>query len=161
MSDTASVPTSIDLATATSMRDAALVQLTFARNYTLDLLKATPHELWLTIPPGGSSHVLWQVGHIAVAEYGLLLFRMRGRAEIDLELVPGRFRKGYGRGSQPSTEADQPTPTEMLSRLTTIHDLGMQEIKTGRPSDCWNRSTCRTRVMQTSWVRYYLPQCMK
>jgi hypothetical protein len=115
---------------AEQMRDAALLQLEFARNYTLELLAAIPQSQWLVIPAGSPANILWQVGHLAVAEYGLLLFRIRGRAEGDLELVPGWFRKKYGRQSVPSARADdQPSPAEMLERLTTIHQAGINEVR--------------------------------
>ncbi len=66
----------------------------------------------------------WQVGHMAVAQYGLMLFRLRGRVESDLELMPGWLRKNFGRGSQPSTDpsdAKNPTPATLLERLSAIH----------------------------------------
>ena len=61
----------------------------FMRSYTLQLLENIPGELWSTIPAGAPSHLAWQVGHLAVAQYGLMLFRQRGRAEGDIELMPG------------------------------------------------------------------------
>ncbi len=74
-------------------RDACLVQVSFVRDYLMSLLNETPHQHWFTKPDGCVSNVAWQVGHIAVAQYGLMLFRQRGRAEIDTELMPGQFRK--------------------------------------------------------------------
>ena len=115
---------------AEQMRDAALLQLEFARNYTLELIHSIPLDQWSVIPEGAPSNLLWQVGHLAVAEYGLLLFRMRGRAEGDMDLVPGWFRKRYGRQSTPSPDAaDQPSPAEMLERLANIHAAGLQEVR--------------------------------
>ena len=112
------------------MRDAALLQLDFARIYTLELLAAVPMERWFEIPAGSPTNMVWQVGHLAVAEYGLLLFRLRGRDEGDLELLPSRFRKRYSRQSIPSGDpADQPSPAEMLERLTKIHQLGMEAVR--------------------------------
>src|SRR5690606_10947032 len=78
------------------MRQAALGQICFARQYTIELLAATPPERWFEIPPGSVTNIAWQVGHLAVSQYGLLLFRIRGRRPEDLDLIPGRFRKAYG-----------------------------------------------------------------
>ena len=55
----------------------AIEQIVFARSYTVGLLEQTPTGDWLRQPPGGVSHVAWQVGHIAYSEYGLALLCIR------------------------------------------------------------------------------------
>ena len=92
---------------AIAMRDSTLGQMEFARKYTLGLLADVPEELWQREPQGTPTHFAWQIGHLAVAQYGLMLFRQRGRAEGDVELMPGWFRKRYSRGTKPS---DDPSP---------------------------------------------------
>ena len=109
-----------------AMRDAVLGQVDFARRYSLGLLENTPEELWSIIPTGSNSHIAWQVGHIAVSQYGLMLFRQRGRAEGDLELMPGWLRKRFGRGSVPSTDASEiPSKAVLLECLVKIHLASM------------------------------------
>ena len=54
-------------------------QLDFAREYTLSLLVDIADDEWFVMPPGAPSHLAWQVGHVAMAEYGLCLFRQRAR----------------------------------------------------------------------------------
>ena len=76
----------------------ALDQLAFARDYTARLLDATDPADWFRMPAGGVSHIGWQVGHIAMAQYGLCLFRIRGRQEIDTELMTSSFRKLFSKG---------------------------------------------------------------
>ncbi len=78
-------------------RDAVIGQMQFAREYTHRLIADIPHDLWYRFPTGSPSNIAWQVGHLAVSQYGLMLFRQRGRAEGDLELMPGWLRKQYGR----------------------------------------------------------------
>lgn len=78
-----------DLSEIPAMRDAGLGQMEFARAYTLQLLNDVSDDLWLAPTPGIPSNFAWQIGHIAVAQYGLMLFRQRGRAEGDLDLMPG------------------------------------------------------------------------
>jgi hypothetical protein len=51
----------------------AIEQIVFARNYTIGLLDQTPMAEWFRQPPGGVTHVAWQVGHIAFSEYRLAL----------------------------------------------------------------------------------------
>jgi hypothetical protein len=112
-----------------SGRDLVIDQIRWARQYTLQLLEATPRELWYHIPTGTTTHVSWQVGHLAVAQYGLLLFRQRGRAEGDMELMPGWLRKQFGRGTTPATDSTgQPSCDDLMARLDAIHSQALQEL---------------------------------
>ncbi len=110
--------------TAKTMLAAAIGQIDFARRYTLGLLEATPRERWFEMPTGLPTNIAWQVAHLTVSQYGLLLFRIRGRASEDLELIPGPFRKAYTRGSVPSANAsNQPTPDELMDRMARVHQI--------------------------------------
>lgn len=107
-------------------RDGMLRQMDFARTYTLGLLEGVPDDLWAVAPQGVPTHFAWQIGHLAMAQYGLMLFRMRGRAEGDVALMPGWMRKRYSRGSSPSLEpAENPSKTELLECLDRIHATAM------------------------------------
>ncbi len=124
-------PTILPRESVLAMRDAVLGQVDFARKYTLGLLENVPEELWPIVPTGGCSHIAWQVGHLAVSQYGLMLFRQRGRAEGDLELMPGWLRKRFGRGSVPPTDAGEiPSKTALLECLETIHIASMAALPT-------------------------------
>ena len=115
--------------TAMGMLRGAMGQIEFARRYTLELLDATPKERWFEIPPGLPTNIAWQVGHVTVSQYGLLMFRIRGRLPEDLSLIPGRFRKSYGRESTPSADpASQPSADELLARMAEVYDLAMSEL---------------------------------
>lgn len=118
-----------DLATAATMKTAAIGQIQWARQYTMELLEATPMELWFEMPDGLPTHIAWQVGHLAYSQYGLCLFRIRGREPEDLDIVPGVFRKKYARSSTPNPDASkQPSPDELLERLNVVHDRAIAEI---------------------------------
>ncbi len=132
--DSAAVPVPVpDLATAEVMMTAALGQIDWARRYTLELLAATPREFWFERPmisnaeTGQSigpspTHIAWQVGHLAVSQYGLLMFRIHGRRDEDLDLIPSRFRKAYARGSDPTVATSgQCSADELFERLQTVH----------------------------------------
>ncbi len=111
------------------LRDQALVQHQWARQYSLRLIESIPESLWYVIPPGMSTHLAWQVGHLGVSQYGLMLFRQRGRAEGDIHLMPGWLRKQFGRGTQPSATADSmPSREELLSHLEAIHKQSIAEV---------------------------------
>jgi len=106
-----------------------LRQMEFSREYTLGLIESIPDSLWTASPPGIPTHFAWQVGHLAMAQYGLMLFRMRGRAEGDVGLMPGWLRKRFARGSLPSSEAGaNPPKPEMLDCLARIHRAAMQYV---------------------------------
>lgn len=112
------------------MLQAAVGQIEFARRYTLELLETTPRDCWFEIPAGLPTNIAWQVGHLTVSQYGLLMFRIRGRNPEDLQLIPGKFRKAYGRESVPTDDTDsQPSAEELLERIYQVHELAMEELQ--------------------------------
>ncbi|MEZ6087469.1 MAG: DinB family protein [Pirellulaceae bacterium] len=124
----------LDITMVEKHRDMAIGQIEFSRQYSLELLNNTPHNLWFTIPTGSPTHIAWQAGHLAYSQYGLLVFRQRGREPEDLELMPGTFRKRYGRGSVPDHDASgQPSPDELLERLDIIHARSLEVVRSLAP----------------------------
>ncbi len=114
-----------------SLAELALAQIVSARQYLQTLLADLPDDQWFVMPTGTATHVAWQVGHLAMAEYGLCLFRQRGRTSADLELMPGTFRKQFQRGSQPQPDPQQnPTPAEIRLALDTVHAQVLAEVPT-------------------------------
>ena len=110
-------------------RDLARRQIEFARRYTLGLLQDLDDGDWFRQPSDGVTHVAWQVAHLAMAEYGLCLYRIRGRRPEDMTLMPGRFRKQFSRGSQPDPQpANNPTPAEIREVLERIHEQTLREM---------------------------------
>src|SRR5689334_1731976 len=100
----------------------AIQQIEFARGYTLGLLEQIDQADWFRMPPGCPTHVAWQVGHLAMAQYGLCLFRPRGRQQVDLELMSSTFRKQFSRGSVPVADpAVYPSPAEIRSTFDRVH----------------------------------------
>lgn len=109
----------------------ALAQIQSARDYMLSLLADIPDDDWFRMPSGWNSHLAWQVGHLAMAEYGLALYRQRGRAEADLQLMPSSFRKQFSRGSRPELDpAKQPTPADIRATLERVHAQVLTEAPT-------------------------------
>ncbi len=124
-----------DIAAATSMLRGAIGQIEFARQYNLELLEATPRERWFEVPEGLPTNIAWQVGHLTVSQYGLLMFRIRGRRPEDLDLIPGKFRKAYSRQSVPNPDhTTQPSADELHDRLNRIHELAISELQQVDPS---------------------------
>lgn len=118
--------------------DIVLKQLEASREYLHSLVDGLTTEQWFWVPdsPDFCTHIAWQVGHIAMAEYGLMLFRQRGRAEVDLELMPGTFRKPFAKGSQPKADPDRyPKPAEILAQLDRIHQQVLIEVPEFDPAE--------------------------
>jgi hypothetical protein len=83
----------------------AIQQIVFARNYTLALLDQTKTDDWFRMPPGGVTHVAWQVGHIAFSEYRLALWRIRGPQPQDDALFSPEFKHQFGADSVPKANS--------------------------------------------------------
>ena len=110
-------------------RDRLLDQMRWTRQYSLQLIDTIPVDIWYEQPAGAQTHVAWQVGHLAVSQYGLMLFRQRGRQQGDLDIMPGWLRKQFGRGTSPKPKSENsPAPDELLHRLSKIHDQAMREV---------------------------------
>jgi hypothetical protein len=100
----------------------AFEQIEFARAYMLATLAEIDEGEWFAMPAGCPTHVAWQVGHLAMAEYGLCLFRVRGRQPIDLELMTSSFRKLFSRGTVPEGDtAKYPPAAEVRATLDRVH----------------------------------------
>ena len=124
-----------DIDAAVQMLQGAIGQIEFARDYTLGLLAATPRDRWFEFPDGMSTNIAWQVGHLTVSQYGLLMFRLRGRQDEDLDLIPSKFRKAYTRGSTPSTDtARQLSSDELFDRMAAIHERSLANLTSLDPA---------------------------
>lgn len=109
-------------------------QIEFARAYTLTLLDGIEPDQWFAMPQGCRTHLAWQVGHLAFAQYGLALFRQRGRQEVDLELMTSTFRKQFGRGSVPQPDvALNPSVEEILTTFERVYKQVLLELPTFTP----------------------------
>jgi hypothetical protein len=128
-----------------------LEQIKFARNYTLWLVDSIPVSEWFTIPPAGVSHIGWQVGHLAMAEYRLILDRFRGRRPEDEALISDAFLSVFGRESVPVTDpALSPPAEELRAVLDRVHAQVLRELPTYSDADLdvpgtKPHRTCKTR----------------
>ncbi len=108
----------------------ARAQMTFARDYTLRILDKTPADDWFRQPPGGITHIAWQVGHIAMAEYRLVLERLRGRRPEDTGLISEEFLGLFGKGSEPQADPVRyPHVAAIRTVFDRVHDQAMLETE--------------------------------
>ena len=107
----------------------AIDQIAAARAYTLTLLADIDHDHWFHQADPTPTHIAWQVGHLAMAQYGLLLFRQRGRSMDDSSLMSSSFRKKFSRGTTVSRDPDfYPPVTDILNVFHAIYDQSMSEL---------------------------------
>jgi hypothetical protein len=106
----------------------ALEQIDFTRRYTRERVESVPLADWFTIPPGGVSHVAWQVGHLAISEYRLCLERLRPRTPSDEKLVSNDFLNSFGRQSTPGPAIDSPPAEEIRAVFDRVHAQVLDEI---------------------------------
>jgi hypothetical protein len=86
--------------------DAAANRIQFARMYTSQFLDDLSETDWFWTPPGFTTHIAWQVAHIAASQYGLCLFRLRGRTPEDEALIPQTLWDNFKIGSTPVAGAE-------------------------------------------------------
>jgi hypothetical protein len=105
----------------------ALDQIDFVRRYTRERAESAPLADWFTIPPGGVSHIAWQVGHIAISQYRLCLERLRPRTAADETLLADRFLKTFARESLPEPETGF-SAAEIRATFDRAHVRVMEEL---------------------------------
>lgn len=104
-------------------------QIRSARAYTESLLDGTDPGDWFRLPTDGVSHVAWQVGHIAVAQYYLALKRIRGDRQEDAKLVSDELMGLFGKGSTPHPGAGAyPSAEEIRSVFDGVHRQAVEEV---------------------------------
>lgn len=122
-----------------------LGQLEFARNYTQSLLADWGDDEWFAMPAGSPTHLAWQVGHLAMAEYGLGLYRQRGRSTEDKTLMSSQFRKLFSRGTTPDANpAAYPPIAEIHPHVRCCARPSAARTAHSLPSNSTPPPTCPT-----------------
>jgi hypothetical protein len=111
----------------------ALEQIAFARRYTIHLLDGIDPADWFRMPAGGVTHVAWQVGHLAFAQYRLALERVRGVRPDDSALLPDDFLRLFARDSVPDADpAKYSGPAEIREVFDRVHEQVLRDLR-GHP----------------------------
>jgi hypothetical protein len=113
-----------------SRLDLLVHQIGAARRYTEGLIDNLDPAEWFRMPGGeGVTHVAWQVGHLAFAQYRLALERTRGTRPGDGDLITEGFLKTFGRGSVPVADPSAyPAPGEIRSTFDRVHRRVLDEV---------------------------------
>ncbi len=94
------------------------------RQFTLEDLKDISDEEVLWKPPAGMNPIIWLVGHICMAEDGLVLGLCKGRP-----LIREEFRNMFTRGSQVAEDLSMyPPVSEIIAKMADIHEQAVEYI---------------------------------
>ena len=112
-----------------SQLELALDQIRSVRRYAEDLIDNIDPGDWFRQPSEGVTHVAWQVGHLAMAQYRLALERVRGKQAADEELMPESFLALFGKGSEPDADpAKYPSIKEIHGVFDQVHARTLDEL---------------------------------
>lgn len=108
----------------------ALDQIANVRKYTVRMLDHVEPAYWFRQPREGITHVAWQVGHLAMAEYRLALERIRGRRPEDEQLISDAFLQQFGKESKPDADPRlYPSPAEIRSVFDRVREQAIRELR--------------------------------
>jgi DinB family protein len=105
----------------------ALGRIESARRYTTNLLGHVPPTDWFRMPSEGVTHIAWQVGHLAMAEYRLALERIRGKRPEDHRVLPELFLERFGKGSAPTAD---PAVYPPIEEIRHVFDAVHRQVQT-------------------------------
>lgn len=98
----------------------AIEQIGMARGYTNRLLENIRADEWFTPTPGPQvTHIAWQVGHLAMAQYRLALERIRGKRPEDARLITEEFISHFARESVPEMD---PAKYPSIEEIRAVFD---------------------------------------
>jgi hypothetical protein len=139
----------------------AIEQITFARGYTNRLLDHTPASEWFRQPPAGVSHIAWQVGHLAMAEYRLALERIRGALPQDADLISEAVLRTFGRESVPDPDPTKfPSEAEIRAVFDRVHEQVLRELRGLEESELDQpplkpHSLAKTKLWSLLWCAHH------
>lgn len=111
--------------------DAASERMRGSRKVTQSFLGDLTAAEWYWSPKEFTTHVAWQVGHIAVGQYSLCLRRVRGRTAADEKFVSDAFLTAFGIGSAPAADPKAMPPLEEIQRtFDAVFEKCLAELAT-------------------------------
>ncbi len=135
----------------------ALDRIRFARMYSLRLIESIPQADWFRAPTEGVTHVGWQVGHMAVAQYRLCFMQLRGPKPEDGVFFPPTFMDLFRKESTPNHDpAAHPSVAEIRQVFDAIHARLLEELSNYPDADLDSpvrmpHSLCKTKIDSLRW----------
>ncbi len=131
-------------------------QIEFARSYTNSLLEPIPTSEWFRQPSEGVTHVAWQVGHLAMAQYRMALERIRGRQDDDEQLISESFLQHFGKGSVPDPDpAKNPSIEEIRSVYESMYRQVLTEMEHVAASDLESPPVKEHKIAKTKLACFF------
>src|SRR3990170_2883816 len=96
---------------------AAVERMEMARRRTKEFIGDLTPDEWFWHPAEFTTHIAWQIGHLAVSQYNLCLRRVRGRTDADETLMPEAFIEHFKLGSRPAAGAENYPPLAEIQRV--------------------------------------------
>jgi len=135
----------------------ALDRIRFARAYTEQLLESIPSADWFHMPAEGVTHVAWQVGHLAIAQYRLCLAQLRGPIPDDETFFPLGFLDPFKRGSTPNPDPNSyPSAGVIRIVFNAVHEHVLQELAAYPDAELDSsvitpHRLCKTKIDSLRW----------
>jgi hypothetical protein len=136
----------------------ALDAIRFARTYSTGLIDSFAPADWFAMPAGGVTHLAWQVGHLAMAQYRLVLERVRGLRPGDDELMPPDFLALFLRDSVPDPDpARYPNPATIRAVFDRVHGRVLADMADWPDADLDSppamtaHKLCKTKLECLRW----------
>lgn len=108
----------------------AISQIEFARKYVLQLIEDIPDSDWFLEVSSCPTHLAWQVGHLAMAQYALTMLRIRGKEREDEKILSKKFFRSFQKGTTPTFDrAEYPDVTEIRATLQRVHEISLCELE--------------------------------
>lgn len=99
------------------------------------------------MPAEGVTHVAWQVGHLAMAEYRMALDRIRGERTEDAKFISPAFLQLFGKGSVPDCDLNKyPSPDDLLATLDRVHRQMREEVS-NLPESEWHQPMVKPHLL--------------
>lgn len=112
-----------------TLLDTAIERIEFSRAYTLRLVDQIDIADWFRMPTPRVTHVAWQIGHLAMAQYRLSLERIRGARPEDSALISTEFLQLFGKESIPHPNSSRyPEPREIRAVFERVHQQVLEEL---------------------------------
>jgi hypothetical protein len=107
----------------------AIKNIEFARRYTTQLFGDVGPDEWFQQPSGSPTHLAWQMGHLAMAQYGLTMLRIRGKEPSDREFIDNDFLRRFAKGTQPSSDPGAYPPLDEIRQVfQQVHVRALAEL---------------------------------
>ncbi|HEX7010907.1 MAG TPA: DinB family protein [Phycisphaeraceae bacterium] len=134
-------------------------QIIATRRYTQKLLDITPADRWFSFPEPVHTHIAWQVGHLAMAQFRLCIYYVRPVLAEDQAVISDAFMSHFRAGTRPVADpAAYPPLDEILRTFNAIHEhiLGnwwrYAEMDMHEHANCHPHRVVTTRLDALTWA---------